>query len=579
MATKPTYEELERRVQALQEEVLKRKQAEKALRESEEKYRLFVETANEGVWAMDAEHQTTFINQRMAEILGYTIQEMLGKPVEAFMFVEDLRDHDAKMEKRKQGHDSVYERRFRSNDGREVWTQVSATPILGSDGHFAGSHALFTDITESKRAEEELRQSENKLRATLDATPFPIAVVDLRDDNIFYWSQSALELFGHTAPTAPEWYQIAYPDPDYRHEVIERWKPFLEIARESGQPVNTGEYEVTCKDGSVRICELYATFLPDSLIVTFNDITERKRAEDALHKAHYELERMVEERTVELAKTNHELTEEVIERKQAEEALRESEERLNLVIKGSNDAPWDWDLISNELYYSPQWWLQLGYTPNELPVDAALWERLMHPEDSDHMDSVFRAALKNGIESYKVEFRLLHKDGHYVPVLSRGLITRDENGKPIRVTGTNMDLSEHKQAEQTATDERNFSNTLIASQPDIFYVLDPTGRFIRWNDKLRDLLGYSDSQIAAADALDIIHEADRPLVAQKTQETFEQGTATNVARLITKMGIRDFSLTATRVETAKGAYAVGIHSPCASGIHAISSLRAVDERR
>lgn len=62
--------------------------------------------------------------------------------------------------------------------------------------------------------------------------------------------------------------------------MIEQWKPFLDIARESGQPVNTGEYRVTCSDGSVRICELYATFLADRLVVTFNDITERKRAEE-----------------------------------------------------------------------------------------------------------------------------------------------------------------------------------------------------------------------------------------------------------------------------------------------------------
>ena len=133
-----------------------------------------------------------------------------------------------------------------------------------------------------KRAEEVLRKSEAQLRAILDATPFPIALVDLQDNKIDFWSHSALTLFGHTAPTAAEWYQIAYPDPDYQREVMDRWKPFLEIARESRQTVNTGEYRVTCSDGSTRICELYVTFLTDKLMVTFNDITERKRAEEML---------------------------------------------------------------------------------------------------------------------------------------------------------------------------------------------------------------------------------------------------------------------------------------------------------
>lgn len=141
------------------------------------------------------------------------------------------------------------------------------------------------ETTDRKRTEESLRESDERLRAVLNATPFPTAVVDLHDDNIHFWSQSALAVFGHTAPTASEWYEIAYPDPDYRREVIERWKPYLAKARGSRKPVNTGEYRVTCRDGSVRICELYAAFLPDALIVTFNDITERKRADETLKES------------------------------------------------------------------------------------------------------------------------------------------------------------------------------------------------------------------------------------------------------------------------------------------------------
>lgn len=132
----------------------------------------------------------------------------------------------------------------------------------------------------------------------------------------------------------------------------------------------------------------------------------------------------------------------------AEINIREKEERLNLVIKGSNDAPWDWDLVMDEIYYSPQWWEQLGYAPNELPADAALWKSLMHPEDIGHVEKTFGDTLEINNESYKVEFRLLHKEGHFVPVLSRGFITRDDAGTPIRVTGTNMDLSQRKKAEE-----------------------------------------------------------------------------------------------------------------------------------
>ena len=162
---------------------------------------------------------------------------------------------------------------------------LSAIMEKDADDAMLRSMGVGVDISIRKQAEAALRESEERSRAVLDSTPFPIAIVDLLDDSIHSWSRSALTIFGHTAPTTSEWYQIAYPDPNYRREVIDRWKPFLEIACECHQNVNTGEYRVTCSDGSERICELYATFLPDILIVTFNDITERKRAD--LERLHF----------------------------------------------------------------------------------------------------------------------------------------------------------------------------------------------------------------------------------------------------------------------------------------------------
>ena len=151
-----------------------------------------------------------------------------------------------------------------------------------------------------------------------------------------------------------------------------------------------------------------------------------------------------------------------------------------------------------------------------------------------------------------------------------------EHGKYYGRVWFFRDITERKHTEQTVIDERTFSDTIIASQPDVFYVLDPTGRFIRWNDKLREVLGYSDSQIAATNALDVIHEADRPLVAQKIQEAFEQGAASIVARLVTKTGIRDYLLNATRADTAKGKYLVGVGTDITERKHAEEKLQRND---
>jgi PAS domain S-box-containing protein len=184
---------------------------------------------------------------------------------------------------REQGFVRGFELQIRQKSGavRTAILSMESLEIRGEQYMLSVVH----DITERKQAEEALRKSEAELRAILDATPFPVALVDVEDNQIDFWSRSALALFGHTAPTAPEWYQIAYPDPAYRSEVLGQWKLSLEKARRSAHAVNTGEYRVTCHDGSVRLCELYAAFLADRLIVTFSDITERKQAEEVL-RAH-----------------------------------------------------------------------------------------------------------------------------------------------------------------------------------------------------------------------------------------------------------------------------------------------------
>ncbi len=137
--------------------------------------------------------------------------------------------------------------------------------------------------------------------------------------------------------------------------------------------------------------------------------------------------------------------------------LRESEERLQLVLAGANDGWWDWNLAAGQMNYSPRWWAMLGYVPDELPADANLWRRLTHPDDIESAQRTFGAALDNaGLREYTVEFRLRHKDGHYVPVLSRGHIQRDRDGKPVRVSGTNMDLTARKEAEQALRRAANY---------------------------------------------------------------------------------------------------------------------------
>jgi PAS domain S-box-containing protein len=125
----------------------------RVLQESEAKYRRIVDTAMEGIWVLELNNKTTFVNSRMVEMLGYSFEEMQNKEFADFIFAEDLQDHQTKLENRRSGISETYERRFRRKDGKTLWTLASATPIFNDDHQFNGSFAMFTDITDRKQNE------------------------------------------------------------------------------------------------------------------------------------------------------------------------------------------------------------------------------------------------------------------------------------------------------------------------------------------------------------------------------------------------------------------------------------------
>ena len=127
-------------------------------------------------------------------------------------------------------------------------------------------------------------------------------------------------------------------------------------------------------------------------------------------------------------------------------ALRENEERLTLAFAGAQEGVWDWNLETGAVVYSPRWKQMLGYADDEIEPHVSAWERLLHPDDRAR--AAGERERGTGRATYEGEFRLRHKDGHYVHVLSRGFPVRREPGGPVvRIVGTHFDLTERKQAE------------------------------------------------------------------------------------------------------------------------------------
>jgi len=147
-------------------DITSRKQAEWALAQSESRYRRIVETANEGIWAVDANWRTTYVNAVMAVMLGGTPEDLTGRSVADFLFAEDAALHRAMLRRESlPPGGGLYERRLKSLDGEELWMLIAVSSEYDASGRFAGSVGMFTNITERKHAEESLRLSETRLAA------------------------------------------------------------------------------------------------------------------------------------------------------------------------------------------------------------------------------------------------------------------------------------------------------------------------------------------------------------------------------------------------------------------------------
>ncbi|MDB9460602.1 PAS domain-containing protein, partial [Dolichospermum circinale CS-545/17] len=235
------------------------------------------------------------------------------------------------------------------------------------------------------------------------------------------WPANMEEILGYSYSECPrnlaEFMDIVHPeDRDRLYSLIQK-----KLAHKS--PLST-EYRLRRKDGNyIWVEDRNQVVLDDQgeivvVIGAIVDITVRKNSEEKLSKLFQKSEKL--------------------------------QERLSLVLKGSNDAWWDWDLLEDTIYYSARWFSLLGYKHEELYLKSeSFWENFMHPEDIDPIRGNFNQALDDkNIEFIESKFRLRHKQEYYIFINCRSYILRDETGKAVRVSGANTDITQLVQKEE-----------------------------------------------------------------------------------------------------------------------------------
>jgi PAS domain S-box-containing protein len=290
-------------------DITHRKQFEKTLRESEEKFRRAFATNPDAITITRlSDGVYVSVNNGFTQAFGYTEEEIKGKtsleinmwcnPEDRKVFVDELTT---------KGLVENFEARLYTKGGETIDTLVSAT-MLDFEGQ---PHILSTtkDITERKRVEVALKESEEKFRGLIESIPLPVTYVNNAGEIIFR-NDRFVELIGYSQdeiPTVNEWWLVAYPDKTYREWVIRNWESALEHAKKTNSDILPKEYRIVCKDGRQRTFVVSGILIDDNLLITFVDVTDRKEAEDEIRKLNETLEQRVTDRTRQLQEANSEL--------------------------------------------------------------------------------------------------------------------------------------------------------------------------------------------------------------------------------------------------------------------------------
>lgn len=292
--------------------------------------------------------------------------------------------------------------------------------------------------------------------------------------------------------------------PDY----VEHFKKSFPVFKKRGY-VSDIEFRLRRKDNSF-ICVSFEgciAYTPEGdfkqTYCVFKDITRQKNAERKIIEQNQEYEAQNEEYLTlneELRQTNDELN-------KANKKIEENEERFNLAMNATRDGIYDWNLVTNEIYYSPQWKKMLGYEDEDLPNDFSIWEKLTKPEDVKKSWEMQKELINKQRDRFEMEFQMKHKNGGWVDILSRAEAVFNETGKAVRIVGTHFDITEQKKTLNLLKDRQARLTLALESAGEGMWEWNMKENKVFFDQGAMQMLGYTkeDYNTSAEFALNLIH--------------------------------------------------------------------------
>ncbi len=392
------------------ENISKQTLTEKELKESVLNFKLIFENSPIGIYLATVDGEIIDANKSLLSILGSPSIEAT-KSINVLKFPSLVNNGYSKKFEHcsKKGIIIEFEMEYESNWGKKTNLHSFLVPLKNEEGEVSKVYTLIEDITTRKRTENKLRESETRFAMFMDNIPAGIFIKD--SDGKFLFSNK------------------------YNKDVhgLDNWE-------------DKTAYDFFPKELADKFAGDSKKVLDGEDMIVIDYVTD-KNNNTIIYKNH-EFSIKKTDGTKLIGGISLDITKE----KLSEIELKKSEERFDLAMKASNDGLYDWDLITNEVYYSERWKSILGYTDDELPNEFATWDSLCHQGEKNKSLQKLEKAIAGNITHYNAEFRMRHKLGHWVNILSRAQIIYDEQGKAIRVVGTHSDLTEQKKAEQDLKD-------------------------------------------------------------------------------------------------------------------------------